>query len=313
MYISISCYNIDVKVKVFAKLNLTLNVGEKSGKFHNIDSVATSVDVYDTVVVAIRNDSQVNVYGVNDVEQQHNTAYKAAVAFRRVFGKSLSKPTCGVDIYIHKGIPYGGGLGGSSADAAAVIYCMCKHFGVDINSRSVRELCAAVGSDVNFMLFGGLGRLTGKGDDVTYYEMTSPLYFALTTFDAGMNSGEIYSAFDNLPQRHASRSGECGVALDVKRTEELLSWLQQGANDKAIALFSNDLQQATLSVSNYARDYLNIVQFNNLKCNMTGSGSAYYVACPTREKVERVANLLNAGGFETTICKSMPHGIEETD
>ena len=305
-----------MKVKVYAKLNLTLNVGEKQGAFHPIDSVATSVDVYDTVEVVSRADSQVNVYGVKGVEQQCNTAYKAAVAFKRAF---LSNLALGVDIFIQKGIPLGAGLGGSSADAAAVVYCMCKLFNVDVNSREVHQLCSAIGSDVCFMLFGGLGRLQGKGDDVTFYKMTKPLYLALTTFDVSMSSGDIYSAFDKIT---ACKSNDvCLLKADelVKHTVEncsndaLLNLLQQGATDKAIALFTNDLQQATLSVSNYAEHYLQFVKSNNLVCNMTGSGSAYYVACSTRVETERLANLLNTNGFSTTVCSSVPTGIVEIE
>ena len=292
-----------MKVKVFAKLNLTLNVGARQGEFHPIDSVATSVGICDVVQVLQRHDSQINVCGVNTVAQDQNTAYKAAVAFAQMFAKT-SNATIGVDISIEKGIPFGGGLGGSSADAAAVVYCMCKLFGVDIHSSEVHRLCSALGSDVNFMLFGGLGRMQGKGDDVTFCKMGKPLHFALTTFDAGMNSGEIYSAFDKLAATQYNTANKSDKSI-------LLNLLQQGATDKIIALLSNDLQQATLSVSNYASEYLRFVQSHNLSCNMTGSGSAYYVACDTSEKAEQVAKLLNFHGFTTTVCTSVPSGIVE--
>lgn len=294
-----------MKVKVFAKVNLTLSVGEKQGEFHPIDSVATSVDICDVVEVVPRADSRVNVCGVDNVEQEHNTAYKATVAFKHMFA---SKNIPGVDIFINKGIPFGAGLGGSSADASAVVYCMCKLFGVDVHSRKIHDLCSSLGSDVNFMLFGGLARLTGKGDDVTFHKLAKPLYFALTTFDTGMSSGEIYSAFDNLAN---SQPSDTRKVLDATYNDRLLDLLQQGANDKAISMLSNDLQQATLSVSNYAKHYLSFVHSNNLTCNMTGSGSAYYIACSTKAEVERISHLLNTHGFTTTVCSSVPNGIVE--
>ena len=304
------CYNIPVKVKVFAKLNLTLNVGAKQRNFHTIDSVVTSVDIFDIVEVVKRNDLRVKVSGVESVKQEHNTAYKAAVAFLRMF-TATDSPISGVDIFIQKGIPFGAGLGGSSADAAAVVYCMCKLFGVDIHSQKIHELCSSIGSDVNFMLLGGLGRLAGKGDDVTMYNLAQPLYFALTTFDESMSSGEIYSAFDALPHR-GNGANQCSSVLaepSATQTDELLNLLQQGANGKAIKLLFNDLQQATLLVSNYAKRYLSFTQSNNLCCNMTGSGSAYYVACETHEQAQQVAQQLNAHGFATKVCTSVPGGI----
>ena len=284
-----------MKVKVYAKLNLTLQVGAKQGAFHSIDSVATSVDIYDTVEVVKRPNAHINVSGVPSVAREQNTAYKAAHAL--AMG--------GVDITVHKGIPFGGGLGGSSADAAAVIYCMCKLFNADIYSPKIHQLCTELGSDISFMLFGGLGRLTGKGDEVSYYKLAAPLYFALTTFDASMSSGEIYSSFDKL-----------GVTRDISHSttsDTVLNLLQQGASGKAITLFGNDLQQATLAVSNYASDYLRFVRSHNLRCNMTGSGSAHYVACVTKSDAEKVCELLNANGFSTVVCKSVNCGIEEID
>lgn len=293
------CYNVAVKVNVYAKLNLTLNVGAKQGEFHSIDSMATSVDVCDVVEVVKRLDKRINVCGVQEVEKELNTAYKAAEAFVRVFGQVLSGEASGVDIFIQKGIPFGGGLGGSGADAAAVVYCMCKLFGVDIRSRKIHELCAMLGSDVNFMLFGGLGRMQGKGDDVTFYKQVKPLYFALTSFEQSMSSGKIYSAFDALP-----------ICKHVDN-EFLLKLMQQGEHSQAISMFSNDLQPATMKVDNYAKDYLNFIKAHNLLCNMTGSGSAYYVACVTMDEANRVTELLNAHGFVTRVCKSVPSGIVE--
>ena len=311
--LALLCYNSTVTVQVFAKLNLTLNVEKKRGEFHPIDSVATSVDIYDTVSVAERSDKEVFVSGVDQVETEQNSAYRAAKAFQRAFA------THGVEISIEKGIPFGAGMGGSSADASAVIYCMCKLFNVDIHSVAVHNLCVSLGSDVNFMLFGGLGRLQGKGDDVTFFNLKQPLYFVLTTFDVSMNSGAIYSAFDkickysvnNISQQPAKNSNQSKQLFEDSTNTKLLTLLEQGANKQALPLFSNDLGQAAHATSNYAESYLDFCKEHSLRCNMTGSGSAYYVACVSLDEAEQVCKLLNANGFTTTICQSVPSGIVE--
>ncbi|MCH5151570.1 MAG: hypothetical protein J1F65_02795 [Clostridiales bacterium] len=288
---------------------MTLGVGAKQGEFHPIDSVATSIDVCDIVEVLPRSDELISVHGVDGVEQENNAAYKAAVAFRNVFAKYMNRTAKGVEIFVQKGIPFGGGLGGSSADAAAVVYCMCKMFGVDVHSQEVHELCLKLGSDVNFMLFGGLGRLQGKGDDVTFYALAKPMYFALTVFDCSTSSGEVYSAFDNQ-QKNACFSTPCSF-FTLQNNDLCLDLLQNGKIEQAMKLFSNDLQQATASINNYADGYLNFVRSNGMCCSMTGSGSAYYVSCVTKKEAERVGDLLNANGFTTIVCKSAPNGIIE--
>lgn len=282
-----------MKVKVFAKLNLTLNVLGKRDTFHVIDSVATTVDIFDVVTVNARADREVLVSGVDQVAPTQNTAYKAAYGFVRQFG------TCGVDITVEKGIPFGAGMGGSSADAAAVVYCMCSLFNVDVRSDKVHALCASVGSDVNYMLCGGLGRMRGKGDDVTFGKLRSPWYFALTTFDTSISTAEVYSQLDKL-----------GAEQVLVNNSALMDVLRQGKAQGMSECFNNHLQVATARLSDYADNYLQFCNGQGLSPNMTGSGSAYYVAFVDEQSARNAADRLNAYGFNTVVCQSVHIGIE---
>lgn len=277
---------------MYAKLNLTLAVGERQGEFHPIDSVATSVDICDVVEVLPRVDREVTVRGVVGVAQENNVAHKAACAFVEAFS------TKGVDVSIQKGIPFGAGMGGSSADASAVIFCMCKLFGVDLDSQNVSAICQAVGSDVTYMLRGGLGRLRGKGDAVEFFTLKRPLYFALTTFEEQMSSREVYQAFDRI-----------STQWNPSANDELLVKLEEGMNRQALKYFCNDLQPAAVSISDYAAQYLAFAKSNKLNAVMTGSGSAYYVAYARSDDAQRAVDLLNAHGFSTVLCKTVSSGI----
>ena len=289
-----------MKVKVYAKLNLTLNVGAKLGEFHPIDSVATSVDVCDVVKVTERTDRQIHVNVVFNVAQEQNTAYRAARAFIEEFG------TNGVDVHIQKGIPFGGGLGGSSADAAAVLFCLCKLQKIDMGCEKLQKICKNVGSDVTFMLRGGLGRLRGKGDEVVFGTMHTPIYFALTTFEQEMSSREVYAAFDRVVQGSAKEMRP----FESESNAKLLSLLEQGASEQALTYFSNGLQTAAMTISDYAEKYLKFTKANGLNAVMTGSGSAYFIAFTGRADAQKAVNLLNSSGFATILCQSVPQGIE---
>lgn len=300
------CYTYRImQVKVYAKLNLTLNVLGTQNGFHNIDSLVTSVDIFDVVNVVPCDDKRVTVSGLDNVSITQNTAYKAACAFIErfsVFDSNLSaeKPSpLGVRITLQKGIPMGAGMGGSSADAAAVIYAMCKLYGVDVNSNEIHALCAELGSDINYMLHGGLAILNGKGDDIKYYNLGSPLYFALTTFDTSMSTADVYSQFDKLNAEQ--------VYVDNNALAEVL---QNGRVMGVSECFNNHLQAATVSLSDYASNYLQFCGRCGLRFNMTGSGSAYYVACDSLQSANKTAELLNAQGFATTVCHSVPQGID---
>ena len=297
------CYNTVMKVKVFAKLNLSLNVGARQGEFHPIDSVVTSVNIFDVVTVTLRQDESISVICNNaDIPTLQNSAYRAAVEFQKEFGIR------GCSINIVKNIPMGAGMGGSSADAAAVVYCLCALCGVSLEDERVRALCARIGSDVNFMLRGGLAQITGKGDEVECFALRKPLYFALTTFSQQMSTKEVYAAFDNLSQRDSdlcnNRRLLCALTSDVPNNTK-------GATIKPTLSFSNMLQPAAMSLSSYAVPYLQFCAANGLFPTMTGSGSAFYVACYSQKQATEVAELLNSQCFVTRVCKTVPHGIQK--
>lgn len=279
-----------MKVKVYAKLNLTLAVGAKSGVFHDIDSVATSVDVFDEVEVVERSDGEIRLVG-GPVAVEFDSAYRAAVLFQREFS------TRGVNIVVKKGIPIAAGMGGSSADAAAVVYCMRQIFGID-DPRSMHALCARLGSDVNFMLRGGLARMRGKGDDLEFATLGKPLYFALTAFDAQLCTAQVYDAFDALPK----------AQTEQRDNSALFDALCRGVDPRPLQLF-NDLQPAAQAIDGYASGYLEFCKRNGLDCHMTGSGSAYFILLPLKDAQNAVA-LLNENGYRSRLCATVPHGIE---
>lgn len=281
-----------MKVKVFAKLNITLNVGRKQGDYHSVNSVAVSVDVFDIVQVMPRADNEITVSGMQ-LPTNQNVAFKAAQSFSQTFG------TSGVDVTITKGIAMGAGMGGSSADSAAVIYCMCKLFDIDLHSDAVHKLCASLGSDVYFMLFGGLGRLHGRGEQVEFGRLASPIYFALTTFDYSCSTGEVYRNFDQYSSNQ--------VYADNGKVMYLL---QQGKNKQALQCQNNFLQYAVAHTDSYADEYLLTVSQLGYRANMTGSGSAYYVAFDNKEQAQGLVQRLSAEGYSTTLCSTVASGIE---
>lgn len=281
-----------MKVKCFAKLNLSLNVYKKQGLFHPIDSIAVSVDIFDTISLTLRNDSEVTVSGTN-IPLRQNTAYKAAVAFQRRFG------TCGCDIAVEKHIPVGAGMGGSSADAVGVVYCLCKLHQKETSSEEVRQICAEVGSDVNMMLTGGLCRMKGKGDDVQKLPLQDKLFFAVTLFPQGVLSKDVFARWDSF------RTVGASVDNDI-----LSQVLCDGRVQEATAMFCNGLQHASQSFNDYAENYLSTCENLQLHPCMTGSGSAYFVAFERETLARNATRQLQQQGYNTILCQSVGCGVQ---
>ena len=118
-----------VKVKAYAKVNLTLEIVGSEKEFHLLDSLVASVDLFDYIVLKKRKDklSSITMHGLGSetIPPEKNNALKAAERFSQIFGVN------GVDITVYKNIPMGAGLGGSSADIGGVLKGMAKLYEIE--------------------------------------------------------------------------------------------------------------------------------------------------------------------------------------
>ena len=190
------CFVFATKVKSYAKVNLSLNIlGQKDG-YHLIDSVAASVDIWDTVCAKPRSDRLINVYmhglGSENIPPEKNNAVKAGEAFVSAFG------TKGADIEIYKDIPIGAGLGGSSADAAGVLNVLAKLYKMK-DRAALKTIADTLGSDTGYMLTGGFARMTGRGERVRPVACKRRLYMLLFLPKEGVSAAECYRAYDDSP------------------------------------------------------------------------------------------------------------------
>lgn len=138
-----------ISVAAPAKINLGLRVLEKrSDGFHGIQSIFQTVGLYDELFVTPL--SEKNVCRINCAQMElpkKNTlsaAYEACAAI-------LDDDIPGVEVTLTKRIPAGGGLGGGSSDAAALVFAL-KRLGVKISEEAAYEVASKVGSDVFFFL-----------------------------------------------------------------------------------------------------------------------------------------------------------------
>lgn len=201
-------------VKIPAKLNLSFEVTGTEGKFHQIYSLVASCSVYDVVTLRARKDCFVTLKeeGLKaNCAVTENNAYKAAKAFINAFG------TNGVDITVNKNIPVGGGMGGSSADIAAVLLGMQALYGKDYN---VYPLAERLGSDVTYMLNGGYAVISGKGDIVKKLSSATRLNIVAVFGESSVSAGQVYSAFDKLAPQKGGFTDACADYLvrgDIER------------------------------------------------------------------------------------------------
>ncbi|MBR1891647.1 MAG: 4-(cytidine 5'-diphospho)-2-C-methyl-D-erythritol kinase [Clostridia bacterium] len=258
------------RIKAFAKLNLFLDIVGVENGYHMLDTVVTTVDLYDSITLSERADDKVilrtggSIYSVNYMsEVEGNNAYKAAKAFVTEFG------TRGVDIVLNKNIPIGSGMGGSSADIAGVLNGMEQIYRTGGDLKAVAD---KLGSDSGYMLTGGFARLNGRGEIVTPIVSAKKLYFLVVTAEGGVNTSECYAAYDKL-----------SVAPPKTSAETLIDALSVGGKLTG-EMFYNALYEPAVYINQKVGEaYEFISSLSPVATLMSGSGSSVFGLFDTPE------------------------------
>lgn len=294
------CYNRtmnSVRVKSYAKINLTLDIKGVADGYHMIDSVVASIDLCDVISAKKRRDGLISVAmhgeGSEAIPHESNNAAKAAEEFLKRF------QTDGADITVWKNIPMGAGLGGSSADVAGVLNAMAKLYGVT-DFAAIKEIADKLGSDCGYMLEGGWARLSGRGEIVKRLDSRLKLDVGLLVPKSGVSTAECYRVCDGLPR------GECTSA----EAEEAVLACDGEALGRSL---SNGLCAAAVKINgDVGKCIEELESFAPLGVNMTGSGSGVY-AVFENDQFLRYAQSRYRGKFRFIPTKTVLSGKEEKD
>lgn len=124
---------------------------------------------------------------------EHNTAYKAALAF--FHGTGL---LAGAAITVEKHVPVRAGMAGGSADAAAVLVGLNELYGARLSAAELCALGAQVGADVPFSIVGGTARVTGVGDILEPLKPCPPCFFTVCMPAGGISTPQAYARYDRI-------------------------------------------------------------------------------------------------------------------
>lgn len=162
-----------------AKINLSLDVvGERADGYHLLETIMQSIALYDKITVSIsepsdQNTGKIDISALNPTFpcDSRNTCHKAAALFSKAFQPYSLDAVHGagsspknVRIMIDKNIPLAAGLGGGSADAAAVLISLNELSGSPFTLAKLMQMGAVIGADVPFCLIGGTALCKGIGE-----------------------------------------------------------------------------------------------------------------------------------------------------
>ena len=264
----------------FAKVNLTLDVLDKrEDGYHNIKSVMQTISLRDDVEIDVGTGKPwsllCSVDGIPTDER--NLAWKAA----KLFYDTIGKDPDGLQIRITKRIPVEAGLGGGSADAAAVLRALNKHYQSPLSLPALAELGAQIGSDVPFCVLCGTAVVEGKGDRIRRLPDMPECIFVVCKPDFSVSTPELYARIDqvgvaNRPNHQAMES--------AMLAGDLLGVVNNVGN-----VFDPIVTAEHLEL-NYIKSVMN--SYDGVGMQMTGSGSAVYCMVKEFEAAAVICNML---------------------
>lgn len=355
----------EIKVKCPAKINLTLEIlNKREDGFHNIQSIMQTINLFDILTIKIEKSDEfaIKLTGTSSEipYDERNLVYKAIILFfeqRRQEGKkarrqvkksspsgppallpSLDLPLK-ISVHIQKNIPIAAGLAGGSTDAAGTLWGLNKLFNNVLSNEELHELCAKLGSDLNFCLEGGCQLATSRGEILEKLPFQEFRLSLIKPKNLGISAKEAYTKFSEiklqskpdlkqqsrlglLTQQHKADNAliaDNDEFKNITKTEKLVKALKSACcgasldapcNTETIdgvpyslkleEFLHNDLEIALIE------DYQELKQIKTAYPNslMSGSGSTFFV-------LEDNINNINKNFWLKTGLKSIPYGVSE--
>jgi len=275
-----------VEVEAFAKLNLSLRVRprDRSG-LHPLRSLMQSIEWTDLVTLEEADDDDFSVRGLPVPDDESNLAWRALEAVRA----TAARPGA-VALTLEKRIPVSAGLGGGSADAAAVLGLAAARYGLSDEERDA--LAPALGADVPFCLLGGTCLVEGHGERLTGLPPLGGFVLAVVVPPFEVPTTAAYRRWDDL-------GGPEGPAVPVR---DLPMPLRAGEAPV------NDLLPAAVSLVPELGDWLaDLCRAWGQAVLMSGSGPALFGFFPSEDEAAEAAASL-PGARAARACPPAPQG-----
>ena len=272
----------EVRLRAFAKVNYALDVlGLRGDGYHEVSTVMQSISLADEVELrraAGGFDLSLEPEEVEIGLQERNTTYLAWKALQRLTGEELP-----VKVTLRKEIPAGAGLGGGSANAAAVLVGLSELFGLGLRVDELRGIGAGIGADVPFCISGGTALGEGVGEILTPLPAPPAHLLLVAKPQSSADTGKIYHAYDEA--RTAS----------IRSVEPVVSALRSGSVPALASAIGNDLAPVTgCFIPEVATLGRTLLASGALGASMSGSGTAVFGIFDDAEAAGIAKDTINA-------------------
>lgn len=270
-----------------AKLNLVLEVLGRRGTYHDICSIAQTIELSDTLTFEPAPDIAFTCSEPELVAD--NLVVRAAQLLRRE-----ARTASGARIHLEKHIPWAAGLGGGSSDAAATLCALDRLWGLDMGLEALADLGSRLGSDVPLFLAGGTVLLEGRGEHIRRLPDHPVMHAVLLLPDAPPPSGKTGMMY-SLLQPGMFTTGQFARAAEFA--------LEHNARIPELLLFNAFEQVAQSAFPGMDQKMQSLEAAAGQPAHLSGSGPCLFSLLPSAEEAESAVARLRRRGFSAVATR----------
>lgn len=255
-------------VRAPAKINLSLLIsGKRPDGFHGIETVMAKINWYDELLFEPAQKEGIDLICTGPhwaPDGPDNLVYRACEI---LYARAGQTPR--VRVTLTKNIPAGTGLGSASSDAAAAVLGLNRFANLNQTDAVLKEVCASLGSDINFFLGGPLACCTGRGEKICPIDEKYDFCAGLILPDLSVSTKDVYGNYIHNQQKYQNLSGKINPLLRKKSVDSVAKICANMLAESCFDLYPQ-LEQIKQDCERLC----------NLKVCLSGSGSAMFVLIP---------------------------------
>ncbi|MDD3809009.1 MAG: 4-(cytidine 5'-diphospho)-2-C-methyl-D-erythritol kinase [Erysipelotrichaceae bacterium] len=260
-----------MKIKAYAKINLALKVvNKRDDGYHDLKMIMVPITLHDLIYIdktskGIIIKSNSSILPTN----KSNIMYQIVTKMQKLYNLSG-----GVEIFIYKHIPTQAGLGGGSADGAAILHAMNQLYELNLTNEQLANIGKEVGADIPFCVYNQMAYVEGIGEKLSFIDNDFRAHILLVKPRKGVSTKK---AFENL------RFDQIGQA----NLEEMVDAIEADDYPNIIANMTNSLEEnAMKSVREIKEIKAKLIELGFDNALMTGSGSCVFGITRNEEVLE---------------------------
>ncbi|MGV6809935.1 MAG: 4-(cytidine 5'-diphospho)-2-C-methyl-D-erythritol kinase [bacterium] len=187
--LDLSSHHPSLTLPAPAKLNLFLRItGRRADGYHLLQTLYQFIDYGDEITLTRRTDKQIRQRNpIPNVPVEQDLMVRAAHLLADKIDTSY-----GVDIFIQKKLPMGGGLGGGSSDAATILHGLNVLWQANLSTTQLADLALRLGADVPIFIHGQSAWAEGIGEQVSFVDVPEPWYVVIQP-PVSINTAAIFA------------------------------------------------------------------------------------------------------------------------